>query len=66
MAADALSAAFGDTDESALVARAIQKRLRGRALPNDRAESARVFQHLVRQGYPPAVIVAELRKLRDN
>jgi regulatory protein len=66
VAAEAVAEAFGDSDEAALVARAIQKRLRGRSLPADRAESARLFQHLVRQGYPPAVIVAELRKLRDN
>ena len=66
VAAEAVAETFGGADEGVMVARAIQKRLRGRAVPTDRAESARVYQHLVRQGYPPALIVAELRKLRDN
>ena len=66
IAAEALADACADEDEPTMIARAIRKRLRGRALSNDRAESARLFQHLVRQGYTPSAIVAELRKLRDN
>jgi regulatory protein len=66
IAAEALADALAESDESGTVARAIEKRLRGRTLPPDRAASARLFQHLLRQGFTPSVVVAELRKLRDN
>ena len=46
-----------------MVARAIQKRLRGRTTLKDRAESARLYQYLMRQGYTPAAVVAALRKI---
>jgi regulatory protein len=64
IAAEALAEAFGDTDERAMVARAIKKRLRGRTALKDRAESARLYQYLMRQGYTPAAVIAELRKIR--
>ena len=64
--ADVLAEAFGDTDERALVARAIQKRLRGRTTLKDRAESARLYQYLMRQGYTPPAVVAALRKMRGG
>ena len=63
IAAAALGEVFGDTDERAMVARAIQKRLRGRTVLKDRAESARLYQHLMRQGFTPAAVLAALRKL---
>jgi regulatory protein len=66
IAADALAEAFGDTDERAMVARAIQKRLRGRTTLKDRAESARLYQYLMRQGYTPAAVIAALRKIRGG
>ena len=66
IAVEALSEAFGDTDERAMVARAIQKRLRGRTTLKDRAESARLYQYLMRQGYTPAAVVAALRKIRGG
>jgi regulatory protein len=66
VADEALAEALAGADEGAMVARAIEKRLRGRTLGPDRAASARLFHHLVRQGYTPSVVVAELRKLRDN
>jgi len=43
VAAAALAEVFGDADERAMVARAIQKRLRGRTTVKDRAESARLY-----------------------
>jgi regulatory protein len=66
VAIEALAEVFGDTDERTMVARAIQTRLRGRKTVKDRAESARLYQHLMRQGYTPAAILAELRKIRGG
>ena len=66
IAAAALAEVFGDADERAMVARAIQKRLRGRTTVKDRAESARLYQYLMRQGFTPAAVMAALRKLRGG
>ena len=66
IAIEALAEAVGDTDERGLVAKAIQKRLRGRTAVKDRAESARLYQYLMRQGFTPAAVLAELRKLRGG
>ena len=66
VAAAALAEVFGGADERAMVARAIQKRLRGRTTVIDRAESGRLYQYLMRQGYTPAAVMAALRKLRGG
>ncbi len=66
IAAAALAEVFGDADERSMVTRAIQKRLRGRTTIKDRAESARLYQYLMRQGYTPAAVMAALRKLRGG
>jgi len=57
---------FGDLDERALVAKAVQKKLRGRPRPAGAADYARLYQHLMRQGFSPAVVTAELRRLRGR
>jgi regulatory protein len=57
---------FGETDERSLVSRAIQKKLRGQKPPASKGEYARLYQHLMRQGFSPAVISAELRRLRGS
>ena len=62
-AAEAVGEVFGDLDERALVNKAIQKKLRGRTKLKDPAERARLYQHLVRQGFSPALIADSLRKL---
>ena len=64
VAAEALGEIFGDLDERALIARALQKKLRGRSLVTDRAESARLYQYLLRQGFSPAAVSAALKDLR--
>jgi regulatory protein len=64
VAAEAVAEVFGDKDERSLVARALQKKLRGRPRPADAAEHARLYQYLMRQGFTPAVVVDTLRKLR--
>jgi regulatory protein len=63
VAAEALGEIFGDTDERALIARALQKKLRGRTRITDRADYARLYQYLMRQGFSPAAVAAALRTL---
>jgi regulatory protein len=63
VAAEAVADVFGELDERSLIARALQKKLRGRPRVIDRAEHARLYQYLMRQGFTPAGVVAALRKL---
>jgi SOS response regulatory protein OraA/RecX len=62
-AAAAVADVFGELDERALIARALQKKLRGRSRVTDSAEHVRLYQYLMRQGFTPAGVVAALRKL---
>jgi SOS response regulatory protein OraA/RecX len=62
VAGAALADAFGDVDERALVRAAIQKKLRGKKIAT-RADYARIFQHLMRQGFSPATVTAVLRTI---
>jgi regulatory protein len=64
VAAEAVAEVFGEKDERSLVARALQKKLRGRPRPADAAEHARLYQYLMRQGFTPAVVIESLRRLR--
>jgi regulatory protein len=63
--AAALADVLGDRDERTLVARAIDKKLRG-ARPSGASAFGRLYQHLMRQGFSPAVVSAELRRLRGG
>jgi regulatory protein len=63
-ATEAVAEAFADVDERSLIAKAIQKKLRGRAKPASAAEYARLYQYLMRQGFTAAAIGAALRKFR--
>jgi regulatory protein len=62
----ALAEVFGDLDERALVSKALQKKLRGRAKPATQSEFARLYQYLMRQGFSPAAVSDELRRLRGR
>ena len=62
-AAEAVGEVFGEVDERAMIAKAIQKKLRGRPKPRDQGERARLYQFLMRQGFPPAAVADALRKL---
>jgi regulatory protein len=64
VAAAAIAEVFGDTDERALITRALEKKLRGRTQISGAAEYARLYQHLMRQGFTPAAIAVALKKLR--
>ena len=67
VATAALADVFGDLDERSLVSKAIPRKLRGgRPKPADRAAVARLYQYLMRQGFSPAVVNAELRRLRGG
>ena len=63
VAAAAVADVFGELDERTLIARALQKKLRGRPRAIDRAEQARLYQYLMRQGFTPAGVTAALRKI---
>ena len=64
VAAAALTEVFGELDERSLIARAVQKKLRGRPKPSTPADFARIYQHLLRQGFSPSAASAEVRRLR--
>jgi regulatory protein len=60
--AGAVEEVFGTLDESALLARALARRLRGpSATVRDPAHFRRLYQQLVRQGFPPSAVVAALK-----
>jgi regulatory protein len=60
-ASEAVADVFADVDERSLIAKALQKKMRGRPRVANAAEHARLYQYLMRQGFTPAGIVAALR-----
>ena len=66
VAAEALGDVFGELDERSLIARALQKKLRGRTKLTDPNEYGRLYQYLMRQGFSPAGVVAALRKFKTG
>jgi regulatory protein len=62
-ATEAVAEVFADVDERTLIAKALRRKMRGKARITDAAEHARLYQFLMRQGFTPAGIVAALRKL---
>ena len=64
VAATALAEAFGEVDERALIAAALQKKLRGKPKIASPADYARLYQYLMRQGFSPAAVNAALRVYR--
>jgi regulatory protein len=64
--AAALGEVFADRDERALIARAVQKKLRGRPRLDGPGDYARLYQYLMRQGFSPAGIAAALRRFRGS
>ena len=65
-AGEAVAEVFADVDERELIAKALQKKMRGRPRIANVAEHARLYQYLMRQGFTPAGISAALRKLRGG
>ena len=64
IAAEALAEAFGEVDERALIAQALEKKLRGKTKLASPSEYARLYQFLMRQGFSPAGVNAALRDYR--
>ncbi len=62
VAARAVDEAFLDVDEDALIAAALQKRLRGGDRIADKREFARLYRYLVGQGFEAERVTALLRK----
>jgi regulatory protein len=63
IASEAVAEVFGELDERAMIARAIEKKLRGGRKPQTLQERARLYQFLMRQGFTPAAVSAALRSL---
>ena len=63
IASEALAEVFADVDERGLIAKALQKKMRGRPRITSAADHARLYQFLMRQGFTPAAITAALRKV---
>jgi SOS response regulatory protein OraA/RecX len=57
----ALDLVFNETSEEDLIDQAIEKRIRIRGRPKNRAETKSLFDHLVRQGFPFELVVEKVR-----
>ena len=66
IASEAVAEAFADIDERSLIAKAIEKKMRGKLKLTRAAEYARLYQYLMRQGFTPAAVAAALRTLRGH
>ena len=64
--AEALGEVFGELDERTLIARALQKKLRGGDKATDAKGQVRLYQYLMRQGFTPAGVAAALQRLRGG
>jgi regulatory protein len=61
VADEALNAVFNETPEEELIDRAIDKRVRLRGRPQNRAEAKKLFDHLLRQGFPYELVSEKVR-----
>ena len=58
---EALDLVFAETPESELIDRAIEKRVRLRGRPENRAQAKSLFDHLLRQGFPFELVAEKVR-----
>jgi regulatory protein len=61
VAAEALELVYAETPEEQLIDRAIEKRIRLRGRPKDRAEVKKLFDHLLRQGFAFELVSEKVR-----
>ena len=67
VAGEALDLVYAETSEEELIDRAIARRLRLRGRPKDRAEAKKLFDHLLRQGFPFELVSEKVRQAaKDN
>ncbi len=62
---EAVRLVFEETPEEELIDRAIQKRMRLRGVPQTRAETKSLFDHLMRQGFSFDLIIRRVRAATD-
>jgi regulatory protein len=61
VADEALDQVFAETPEDELIDRAIEKRIRLRGRPKTREEAKKLFDHLLRQGFPFELVSDKVR-----
>jgi regulatory protein len=61
VADEALDQVFAETPEEELLDRALQKRIRLRGRPKTREEAKKLFDHLLRQGFPFELVSEKVR-----
>jgi regulatory protein len=61
VADEALDLVFGETSEEELIDRAMEKRIRLRGRPKNRAEAKSLFDHLLRRGFPYELVAEKVR-----
>jgi regulatory protein len=62
LAKEVVDEVFGALDETALLERALTRRMRGRnARVQDQAQFRRLLNQLIRQGFPPSAVIAALK-----
>jgi regulatory protein len=62
----ALDSLFAETSEQDLIDLAIEKRIRVRGRPKNRAEAKSLFDHLMRQGFPHDLAFASIKALLET
>lgn len=62
---EAVRLVFEETPEEELIDRAIEKRMRLRGVPQTRAESKSLFDHLLRQGFSFDLVIRRVRAATD-
>ena len=62
-AEEALRSVFAETPQEQLIDRAIEKRIRLRGRPQSREDTKKLFDHLLRQGFPPDLVISKVRAL---
>jgi regulatory protein len=63
---EAIKQVFEETPEEELIERAIERRLRLRGRPKDRAETKSLFDHLLRQGFSYDLVVRKVRAASET
>ena len=62
----ALDAVFAEKPETELIDRVIEKRVRLRGRPQSRAEAKKLFDHLLRQGFPFELVSEKVRAVSKD
>ena len=66
VANEALEMVYSETSEEELIDKAIEKRLRIRGKPKNRAEAKSLFDHLLRQGFGFELVSEKIRSLATD